>query len=258
MQRRAPSPSPTASSSSPPGEGRATYRDGPVGLLRVDASAYNEPVDDGPLLRNESGTTRARHPDEPVEELRLEIAIGRNVRRLRHQAGHSVSEMAARVGISKAMMSKIENAQTSCSLGTLSLLSTAFDVPVTALLRGAETEHPAMFVKAGAGPAIVREGTQEGHIYQLLGSLRGEHKRLECLHVTLSASSEVYPLFQHAGTEFIYVLRGSMDYSHGRSVYRLEPGDSLQFDGEGAHGPVELVDVPIHFLSVIAFPDTSI
>ena len=215
-------------------------------------------VMDVPLLRNKSGTARDRDPHEPVEELEFEAAIGRNVRQLRQQHGLTVAEMAARVGISKAMMSKIENAQTSCSLGTLALLAKGFDVPVTSLFRGADVERPAAFVNAGAGARIVRNGTKEGHEYQLLGSLRGEHKRLECLHVTLSEKSQTYPLFQHPGTEFIYMLEGVMDYSHSRSVYRLHPGDSLQFDGEGAHGPVDLIQVPIRFLSVIAFPDSQV
>ncbi len=49
-----------------------------------------------------------------------------------------------------------------------------------------------------------------------------------------------------------------MDYSHSRSVYRLDSGDSLQLDGEGAHGPVDLVELPIRFLSVVAFPDSQV
>ncbi|MFI6358606.1 helix-turn-helix domain-containing protein [Streptomyces sp. NPDC050743] len=214
-------------------------------------------VDENGLLRN-VGTARSRHPHEDAEALELEAAIARNVRRLRRQHGLSVGEMAVRIGISKAMLSKIENAQTSCSLGTLARLAEGFDVPVTSLFRGADTERPASFVKAGQSTPIVRNGTQAGHEYELLGTLRGEHKRLECLMVTLNHVSEVYPLFQHPGTEFIYMLEGIMDYGHSRSVYRLHPGDSLQLDGEGAHGPTNLVEVPIRFLSVIAFPDSTV
>ncbi|WP_328362091.1 XRE family transcriptional regulator [Mycobacterium sp. NBC_00419] len=210
------------------------------------------------LLRNQSGTARDREPNEPVAELEFEAAIARNVRQLRQQLGLSVADMAARVGISKAMMSKIENAQTSPSLSTLALLARGLDVPVTSLFRGADVERPAAFVKAGTGARIVRNGSREGHEYELLGSLRGEHKRLECLLVTLSEKSQTYPLFQHPGTEFIYALSGVMDYAHSRSVYRLHPGDSLQLDGEGAHGPVDLIEVPIRFLSVIAFPDSQV
>ena len=130
-------------------------------------------------------------------------------------------------------------------------------MPVTSLFRGADAERPASFVASGTGTPITRTGTHVGHEYQLLGTLRGEHKRLECLMVTLTTDSEVHPLFQHPGTEFIYMLEGVMDYSHSRSVFRMRSGDSLQFDGEGAHGPLELVTLPIRFLSVIAFPEPS-
>jgi DNA-binding XRE family transcriptional regulator len=63
------------------------------------------PDDQVPLLRNKSGTARDRNPNEPVDELEFEAAIGRNVRQLRQTQGLTVAEMAARVGISKAMMS---------------------------------------------------------------------------------------------------------------------------------------------------------
>lgn len=141
--------------------------------------------------------------------------------------------MAVRVEMSKAMLSKIENAQTSCSLATLSRLAVGLDVAVTSLLRGADNERPAAFVPAGTGTRIVRNGTREGHEYELLGSLRGEHERPECLHVTLSETSRTYPLFQHPGTEFIFMLEGVMDHSHSRSVYRLTPGDSLRSTARG-------------------------
>lgn len=211
-----------------------------------------------PLLRNEQGIARSRTSDEPVEEIAFEQAIARNVRELRLRQGISVAEMAERIGISKAMLSKIENAQTSCSLATLARLTVGLDVPVSSLFRGADVERPASIVKAGQGTPIIRNGSQVGHEYQLLGGLRGEHKRLECLMVTLTEKSEVYPLFQHPGTEFIFMLEGVMDYGHSRSIYRLESGDSLELDGEGAHGPVELIEVPIRFLSVIAFPEASL
>lgn len=214
-------------------------------------------MDDDALLRN-AGTARQRASIDDHDVLELEAAIGANVRRLRAQQGLTVGEMAAKVGISKAMFSKIENAQTSCSLSTLALLARGFDVPVTTLLRGGETHRPASFVAAGQGTPIVRRGTQQGHEYRLLGSLRGEHKRLEPLLVTLTETSEINPVFQHPGTEFIYMIEGVMDYGHGPAVYRLSAGDSLQFDGEGAHGPTRLIEVPISFLSVIAFPDATL
>ncbi|MGQ4619380.1 helix-turn-helix domain-containing protein [Nocardia sp. R7R-8] len=185
----------------------------------------------------------------------LEVAIARQVRALRRAANLSVAELADRVGISKAMLSKIENVQTSCSLHTLARLAAGLDVPVTSLFRGADVERESVYVAAGNGAVIVGRGTRIGHHYELLGALRGQHKRLEPVLVTLTESSEVFPRFQHAGTELIYMLEGVMVYGHEHAEYTLRPGDSLLLDGEGIHGPNDLVRMPIRFLAVTAYPD---
>ncbi|MGW0708382.1 helix-turn-helix domain-containing protein [Streptomyces sp. NPDC002643] len=194
-------------------------------------------------------------PGEAARKLELEVVIGRQVREYRTAAGLSVAEMAARVGISKAMLSKIENAQTSCSLTTLGRLATGLGVPVTALFRGVDADREAVFVPAGQGARIARRGSRVGHLYQLLGALRGPHKRMEAVLVTLTEQSEVFPLFQHPGTELLYMLEGEMVYGHGEASYTMRPGDALQLDGEGTHGPQELVELPIRFLSVTAYGD---
>jgi hypothetical protein len=80
-----------------------------------------------------------------------------------------------------------------------------------------------------------------GHEYTLLGALRGPHKRMEAHLVTLTGRSEVFPLFQHPGTELLFMLEGEMVYGHGEASYTLAPGDALQIDGEGVHGPQELL-----------------
>ena len=98
-------------------------------------------------------------------------------------------------------------------------------------------------------------GTRVGHHYEMLGALRGQHKRLEPVLVTLTNASEVFPLFQHPGTELLYMLEGEMVYGHGESEYRLKPGDALLLDGEGLHGPNDLVELPIRFLAITAYPD---
>lgn len=197
----------------------------------------------------------AEHASSRRGQGALEQVIAVRVREYRQAQALSVAELASRVGLSKAMLSKIENAQTSCSLTTLDRLAHGLGVPVTALFRGVDTEREAVYVAAGQGAQIVRRGTRVGHHYQLLGALRGAHKRLEAVHVTLTESSEVFPVFEHPGTELIYMLEGRMVYSHGESRYTMGPGDALQFDGEGAHGPASLLELPIRFLSVIAYDD---
>jgi transcriptional regulator with XRE-family HTH domain len=184
---------------------------------------------------------------------RLESVIANQVRSRRLEIGLNVGQLAERSGISKSMLSKIENAQTSPSLATIERLAAALDMPVTSLFRGLAEERDAVFVKAGAGPEIVRQGTRSGHIYQLLGTLRGPHKRFEPLLVSLTESSEVFPVFQHSGSEILYMLEGVMEYTYARQRYRMEPGDTLQFEGEVPHGPAMLVKLPISFLSITVY-----
>jgi transcriptional regulator with XRE-family HTH domain len=194
-------------------------------------------------------------PGSAVED-QIGWVIANQVRARRQEVGLTMMQVAERTGISKGMLSKIENAQTSPSLTTLARLATALDMPVTALFRGLAEERDAVFVKAGHGPEIVRQGTRAGHRYELLGTLRGPRKVLEPLLVTLTERSEIFPLFQHQGVEMLYMLQGVMEYGYGVERYRMERGDVLQFEGDIAHGPTKLIKLPISFLSITVYPGT--
>ncbi len=192
-----------------------------------------------------------------ASENALEKAIGRQVKRYRRELGLKITDMCTRTGLSAGMVSKIENGNTSPSLATLRSISTALNVPVTALFREFEEQRDATFVKAGQGLAIERHGTRAGHQYQLLGHSVHSDVSVEPYLITLKKESEVFPIFQHAGVEFIYVLQGSMIYRHLNETYSLTPGDSLFFDSDAPHGPEELVDLPVRFLSVISQSSNS-
>lgn len=181
----------------------------------------------------------------------LEQAIGSQVKRYRKQLGLTVTVLAERAELSSGMLSKIENGNTSPSLATLRALSIALNVPVTALFRQFEEQRDATFVRAGQGLLIERRGTRAGHQYQLLGHSIHSDVSVEPYLITLKEDSEVFPIFQHGGVEFIYVLQGVVVYRHADATYRLSPGDSLFFDADAPHGPEELVEVPVQFLSII-------
>lgn len=198
--------------------------------------------------------------DEAVEQQKLqsdrrgrdlELAIGSEVRSFRKQLKLTVTEVAKAASLSPGMLSKIENGNTSPSLATLHALSRALNVPVTSFFRKYEEQRDCTYVPAGQGLIIERRGTRAGHQYQLLGHTVGKQVMVEPYLITLTEESEVFPLFQHDGQEFVYILSGKVVYRHGDRTYRLMPGDSLFFDADAPHGPEELVEVPILLLSVI-------
>jgi transcriptional regulator with XRE-family HTH domain len=181
----------------------------------------------------------------------LEDAIGQQVRSLRKRLNLTVANVAKQAQLSSGMLSKIENGLTSPSLATLSALAHALNVPVTSLFRGYEEQRDVTMIKAGEGLVIERRGSGAGHQYQLLGHTIGKPYSIEPYVISISDMSEVFPVFQHAGTELIYMLEGKVAYRHANKVYDLEPGDSLFFDAEASHGPEEILALPCRYLSFI-------
>jgi len=216
------------------------------------------PVDDdgavvdpgGPALTTSASELDASAGSTGALEEALGAVIAERVREFRLQLGLTVGHLAEVTGLSKGMLSKIENAQASPSLATLARLSEALKVPVTAFFRGLNEEQDVLVVKAGRGLDIEHKNSGPGHRYQLLGSMRAPHNTLETLLVTLTERAETFPLYQHPGTELIYMISGRLEYMCGNSRYLLEPGDAMQFVGEVPHGPNSLIELPIQFLSI--------
>ena len=193
------------------------------------------------------------HALSGVRDSKLGVAIGNEIREFRHKQNMTVADLAKRAGVSAGMLSKIENGNTSPSLSTLQALSHALHVPVTAFFRRFEESRDATYVKAGQGLTIERRGTRAGHQYELLGHTTDGRVVVEPYLITLTEESDVFPLFQHAGTEFLYMLEGEVSYHHSGRTYVLSPGDSLYFDADVPHGPEELRKLPIRFISVISY-----
>jgi transcriptional regulator with XRE-family HTH domain len=216
--------------------------------------------------RTRKATARHRSNDDegdlrtgslaPVDAVNrtLEEGIGAEVRRLRKSFDLTVAELGTAAGISAGMLSKIENATISPSLATLDALAKALNVSVSRLFAESEERRDCSFVKAGSGVRIERRGTKAGHQYDLLGhSLAGE-LGVEPYLITLKEDAVPYTSFRHAGVEFLYMLSGKVRYRHADRTYLMEPGDAMFFDAGARHGPEELVEAPMQYLSIIIYP----
>jgi DNA-binding XRE family transcriptional regulator len=186
----------------------------------------------------------------------IAVAIGTQVRNLRRKLDLTGAELAEQAGLSAGMLSKIENGAVSASLESLEALARALNVPLTTFFASYEEKRDCSHVASGKGLLIERRGTKAGHQYQLLGhSISGEIV-VEPYLITLTKEAKPYTLFQHAGVEFIYMLTGQVLYRHADKVYPLKPGDSLFFDSAALHGPEELTELPMTYLSIIIYPRT--
>lgn len=185
----------------------------------------------------------------------LEEAVGVAIRELRQRNGLTIAQVSEQAGISRGMLSKIETGHTSAGTDTLARIARALGVSMSMLFSKYDVQ-PAMaqHIKRGAGMEVVRRGTKSGHTYHLLAYDQGPVKLFEPFLITMDDDSQRYPTFQHPGTEFLYMLEGELEYRCGHETYLLEPGDSLSFQGDIAHGPERLARCPIKFLSIIVYP----
>jgi len=208
----------------------------------------SQPKPDGGLLKTGSLAPQL------AGSLSIAQAIGTQVRNLRHKLDLTGGELADQAGLSAGMLSKIENGAVSASIDSLEALARALNVPLTTFFASYEERRDCSFVRTGQGVTIERRGTKAGHQYQLLGhSISGEIV-VEPYLITLTEEAQPYTLFQHAGVEFIYMLTGKVLYRHADKAYPLVPGDALFFDAAALHGPEQLTQLPMSYLSIIIYP----
>ncbi|MBB3260994.1 transcriptional regulator with XRE-family HTH domain [Paraburkholderia bannensis] len=188
----------------------------------------------------------------------LERYLGATLRELRLRHGLTIAQVADQAGISRGMLSKIENAQTSTGLDVLNRIAQTLGVSLSTLFRHFDVpQGGAQLVKKGTGMEVVRKGTKRGHTYHLLAYDQGPRKAFEPFLITMDDEAERFPTFEHPGTEFIHMLKGVLEYRHGQHTYVLHPGDTLTFQADIPHGPERLIKTPIQFLSIFIYPPGS-
>jgi transcriptional regulator with XRE-family HTH domain len=80
-------------------------------------------------------------PEAPVSEVRGGLQVATAVRDLRHVRNLSQRQLAARMGVPRTYISKIENGKAMPTLSSLDRLARALQVDISALLRDAPTRH---------------------------------------------------------------------------------------------------------------------
>ncbi len=191
-------------------------------------------------------------PSKSAKGPPLDQLVGSAVKTHRLLAGLTLAELSGRAGVSTAMISKIERGQVSASLGSLEALASGIGVPLINFFAGTVERSDVSFVSAGEGVTVQRLGSGYGHRHKLIGRAEAEHVSFESFSVTLEAPLVPRPLYQHQGVEFIHVTDGEMVYGCGEQSYDMRQGDSLSFESNATHGPVELKTDTVSFVTVIS------
>jgi transcriptional regulator with XRE-family HTH domain len=156
--------------------------------------------------------------------------IAHTLRAEREARGWSQGDLAARSGVSKAMISKVERAEASPTAAILARLSGAFELTLAALLTRTEGTG-GRHIKAKAQPTWRDPGS--GYVRRQL--FASPASPLELVRVELPGRSRA--AFPAASYRFIHqvvwLMKGRLVIEDGPERYDLAPGDTYAF-GEPA------------------------
>jgi transcriptional regulator with XRE-family HTH domain len=156
--------------------------------------------------------------------------VGIRIRALREQRGLSLRALAERCDLSINAISRIERGENSPTVSSLHLLANALGVPITDFFQDTP-EKTIVFVKSDRRTSFRRNGL----VMESLGiGLRNQHLEPFLMTIEPGAGDLSDPIV-HSGQEFVYCLRGEIEYHVGDTPYHLQAGDSLLFEASQSH-----------------------
>ena len=159
------------------------------------------------------------------------VNIGERLRELREARNISMRTLATKSGLSANALSMIERNKASPSVSTLYKLADALGVSITSFFGAHAERKQVVFLKSDERSRVsFTRGIFEG--------LGGEQfvGRVEPFMLTLENSANSGPrTMTHTGHEFVFCLRGELEYQVERQLYILQPGDSLIFAAHLKH-----------------------
>jgi transcriptional regulator with XRE-family HTH domain len=158
-------------------------------------------------------------PDE------LNQRIGARVRLERERLGWSLTDLAARSGVSRAMVHKVERGECSPTATLLARLSGAFDLSMSELIARAEMRAGRLLRKAEQPVWI---DPQSAYVRRHVSP--ASDMPLDLVHITLPPGAVVaMPAAAYVSRrQLIWSLSGSLVFTEGETRHVLDEGDCLE------------------------------
>lgn len=171
--------------------------------------------------------------------------IGSKIKDIRKSHKLKLGDLADKSGISIAMLSKIENGRVFPTLPSLIQVLDTLDVDLNEFFADlkANNEFPGyIFKKREEYTAIKKEEEAVGFHYQFILNHKIERSSMEISLLTVKPNAQRAPVASD-GFEYLYLVKGSIQYQLGENTFDMEEGDSLFFDGNIPHVPINSTQV---------------
>jgi transcriptional regulator with XRE-family HTH domain len=175
-------------------------------------------------------------PDTISESLGR-YSIGEKLRSLRLRKSMGLVELGKHTGLSAALLSKLERGKLFPTLPTLLRIAMVFGVGLDYFFTDERKRRVVGVVRQGERVRFPeRPGAQDvPYYFECLDYRATERKLSAFLAEFQDLPPEKVKPHQHAGVEFLYVLKGSLAIKIGSEEFLLEAEDAIYFDSAVEH-----------------------
>ena len=171
------------------------------------------------------------------------LRLGDKIRKRRQERRLTLQELADLTGLSKPLLSQIENDQVTPPLATLLKIAKGLRVGIHFFFEDEGDRRKYVLTRGEEGMVSQRRpksDAPEGYRYRSLApGIR--HKQIEPFLVEFDLKEwQDSCFYNHDGEEFLYILEGELEFHYGEKVMRLIPGDSIFYDSSTPHGYVSM------------------
>jgi len=165
-------------------------------------------------------------------------ALGEKLRELRLKKSMGLVQLGKHTGLSPAMLSKLEHGRLFPTLPTLLRIALVFSVGLDYFFTDERKRHVVAIVRKRDRIRFPeRPGTSEiSYRFESLDFAANERRLNAFLAEFLPVVADRRRLHQHAGVEFLYVIRGKIELVIGSENHTLDSGDTIYFDSSLRHG----------------------
>ena len=158
----------------------------------------------------------------------LDTRLGARIRIERQRRGWSLTELAQKSGVSRAMINKVERGEASPTASLLGRLSGAFGLTLSTLLARAEAIHAGRLSRAEDQLRWIDPAT--GYVRRQVAPAPGSDFPLDVVQVELPAGASVsFPAAAYAFVrQLVWILGGCLTFIEGEATHRLGTGDCLE------------------------------